>query len=178
MGKRRVFGFGLAFICCLIAAAVVVPSLVAQSGDGVVANFAPGRVKLLHTGGSLPNSQYADLGRLALPVGSWAVTAHTALLNFSGAATGVDCYLVGPNGVATVQAHTPMELSGAKGDNIAGLSLLAALTAPSGGNVDLMCKVSSRAADRKVFAQDTGIIAVSVNGANVTHTPPPALGSY
>ena len=178
MGMRRVVGLGFAVVSCLVAAAVVVPSLVAQPGDGVVANFPSGRVKLLHTGGSLPNSQYANLGRLTLPVGSWAITAHTVLLNFSGNATGVDCYLVGPSGMTTVQAHTPMELSGAKGDNIAGLTLLAALTAPSGGNLDLMCKVSNKSADHKVFAQDTGITAVAVSGATVMHTPAPALGTY
>jgi hypothetical protein len=177
MRKRR-FILGLAFTFSLVAALVVVPPLVAQSGDGVVANFTPGKVKLLHTGGSLPNSQYADLGRLTLPVGSWAVTAHTALMNASGASTGVDCYLVGPGGFSAVQSHTPAELPGAKGQNMKDLTLLAALTAPSGGSIDLMCKVSEKGADRRVFAQDTAISAVSVNGANVTHTPAPALGTY
>jgi hypothetical protein len=176
--RNRRFVLGLAFTFCLAAALVVVPPLVAQSADGVVANFTSGKVKLLHTGGSLPNSQYADLGRLTLPVGSWAVTAHTDLMNASGAPTGVDCYLVGPGGFSVVQAHTPIELPGAKGQNIKDLTLLAALTAPSGGSIDVMCKVSATTADRKVFAQDTGISAVSVSGATVTHTPAPALGTY
>ena len=178
MSNRRVLGFGLALISCLAAAAIVVPPLVAQSNDGVVANFTPGRVKVLHTGGSLPNSQYADLGRVTLPVGSWSITAHTVLLNESGGATGIDCYLVGPTGLSAVQAHGERELPGAKGSNIGELTLLTALTAPAGGNLDLMCKVSTAAADRRVFAQDTGIVAVSVNGATVGHAPAPALGSY
>src|SRR5579864_309241 len=178
MSKRRVFGFGLALTVCLAAAAVSVPPLVAQSNDGVIANFPPGRVKVLHTGGSLPNSQYADLGRITLPVGSWSITAHSVLLNYSGGATGVDCYLVGPSGLSTVQAHGETELPGAKGSNIGELTLLTALTTPAGGNLDLMCKASQKAADRKVFAQDTAIVAVSVNGASVGHTPAPALGSY
>jgi hypothetical protein len=178
LGMYRRPRFLLALVVACAGGAIAASSLGASTSDGVIANFAPGSVKLLHTGGSFPNSQYADLDRLKLPVGSWAITAHTVLLNRSGTPTGVDCYLVGPNGITAVQAHTPTELPAAKGTAIKDLTILSALTAPSGGNLDLMCKVSEKVAHMKVFAQDSAIMAVAVNGATVTHTPAPALGSY
>jgi len=171
----RTFVFVATACSCLIAAAIVTPSLVAQSSAGAIANFTPGRVKLLHTGGSQPNSQYADLGRLTLPVGSWAITAHTVLMSAAPTSTGVDCFLVVP-GAANV--YTPIEITPNKGTNIKDLSFLSVTTTPNGGHVDLLCKVSERSADRRVFAQDTGIVAVSVSGASVTHNPAPPLGGY
>lgn len=175
MSKSRAFTFAAAVGVCLATAAVVVPPLVAQSSAGAVANFTPGAVKLLHTGGTIPNSQYADLGRLRLPVGSWAITAHTVLVSKAPTTTGVDCFLVVPGPAAV---HTPMTLSNAKGQNVEDLSLLSVTTAPDGGNVDLLCKVGTPSADRRVFAQDTAIVAVEVSGATVTRNPAPPIGSY
>jgi hypothetical protein len=175
MSRSRAFTFAATVGASLATAAIVVPSLVAQPSSGAVANFTPGKVKLYHTGGSAPSSQYADLGRLTLPVGSWAITAHTVLLSQAPTTTGIDCYLTPPGAPAV---HTPMELSNAKGENIKDLSLLSVTTAPNGGKVDLLCRVSTASADRKVFAQDTGIVAVSVSGATVSYNPAPAVGTY
>lgn len=174
MGKRRTFGLVGAVAVCFSIAAVMASNLGAQAADGSVANFTPGKVKLLHTGGSQPNGSYANLGRLTLPVGSWVITAHTVLVS-SAPPTGVDCYLLA---AGTAVSHTPLEILGAKNQNIQDLSLVSVTTAPSGGPVDLLCKVSNPAASRRVIAQDTSIVAVSVAGATVTHNPAPPFGSY
>jgi hypothetical protein len=175
MHTRRQLALALATGCCLAAAVFGASSLGAQSASGALANFTPGRVKIFHTGGSQPNSQYADLGRLALPVGSWAILAHTVLWSTAPSSTGVDCFLVAANASAV---HTPMEIQPTKGDNIKDLYLNVVTTAPDGGHADLLCKVSNPAADRRVFAQDTSIMAISVSGTTLTHSPAPAPGTY
>jgi hypothetical protein len=172
MMNRRLLGLAVTLAGLATFAAIAVPRLSADAATGALANFTPGRVKLLETGGTQPNGQYADLGRLKLPVGSWVITAHTVLL--ASASTGVDCFLVAPNAIA----HTPLEISSAKNENIKDLSATVVTTAPNGGNADLLCRVASKAADRKVLAQDTSLVAVSVSGATVTNNPAPAVGTY
>lgn len=173
MIKRRVFLMGFSVAACAAAAGFSVAAFGADA-SGALANFTPGQVKLFHTGGTVPNSQYADLGRLTIPVGSFVIDAHTVLRSQAPGATGVNCYLVAPGDTG----HTSMELPSSKGDNINDLSATVVTTAPNGGNVDLLCDVSQRNADRLVFAQDTSIVAISVNGATVSHNAPPPVGSY
>jgi len=172
MKNRRMLGLAGIVAASLAAAAIVVPIVGADSATGALANFTPGKVKLLQTGGEQPNSQYADLGRLKLPVGSWVIMAHSVLV--ASASTGVDCFLVAPNAIA----HSPVEVSSAKNLNIKDVFASVATTAPNGGNADLLCRVSSKSADRRVFAQDTSLVAVAVSGTTVTSNPAPAFGTY
>jgi hypothetical protein len=172
MSKQRVFVLALAVAACVSIGWSI--SAFAADASGALANFTPGQVKLFHTGGTVPNSQYADLGRLVIPVGSFVIDAHTVIRSQAPGATGVNCYLVAPGGTA----YTPMEITPNKGENIKDLSATVVTTAPNGGDVDLLCDVSQRNADRLVFAQDTSIVAIAVNGATVSHNAPPAVGSY
>jgi hypothetical protein len=174
MPRRRLIVFLVALAAGAAIAGFSVSSLSAQSASGALANFTPGQVKLFHTGGTVPNSQYADLGRLVLPVGSFVIDAHTVLRSQAPGPTGVNCYLVAPG----TQAYTPIEITPDKGQNIKDLYASVVTTAPNGGNVDLLCDVSQRNADRAVFAQDTSIVAINVSGATVTRNPAPAVGSY
>jgi hypothetical protein len=172
MSKQRVFVLALAAAACAATGWSI--SAFGADASGALANFTPGQVKLFHTGGTVPNSQYADLGRLVIPVGSFVIDAHTVIRSQAPGPTGVNCYLVAPGDTS----HTSMEITSAKGDNIKDLSTTVITTAPNGGNVDLLCDVSQRNADRLVYAQDTSIVAISVNGATISHNPPPAVGTY
>lgn len=173
MSKRRVFLLALAVAACAAATGFSVAAFGAAA-SGALANFTPGQVKLFHTGGTVPNSQYADLGRLVIPVGSFVIDAHTAIRSQAPGPTGVNCYLVAPGATA----YTPIEIPPNSGENIKDLSATVVTTAPNGGNVDLLCDVSQKSADRLVFAQDTSIVAIAVNGDTVSHNPPPAVGTY
>lgn len=173
MRKRALIAV-LATVVVAVGAGVAASELGAQSSDGAIENLTPTTVKLLHTGGSTPNSQYADLGRLTLPVGSWSVTAETTIRS-QGPPTGVDCFLVAPNGQID---HQQIEITSTKNDNIADMAFGTVTNAPNGGSADLFCKVSNPSADRRVFADHTTLIGVSVSGVTSTRNPAPPLGTY
>ena len=170
MQKRRSLIAGFAIAGAIGGFALAGPAIVSADAPlGALANITPGLVRVLHTGGVQPNAQYADLGRLMLPVGSFVVTASTTLVS-KAATTGVECFLKGPGGTLS---HVERSLSAGKGANVSGLLTSLVLNAPSGGNVDLLCRVTNPAADRKVSAQDTKIVAINVPGVTVTNNAAP-----
>src|SRR5262245_61446059 len=172
--RKRVLIATLATVAAAVGAGVAVSALGADSATGAIENLTPSTVKLLHTGGSTPNSQYANLGRLTLPVGSWFISAHTTIRS-QAPPTGVDCFLVAPN--AQID-HQQLEITSTKNDNIAGMSFGTVTNAPNGGNAELFCKVSNSSADRRVFADHTALIGVAVSGVTMTRNPAPPLGTY
>ncbi len=194
MGKPRILLFAAAAAASITAAVLIVPSLSAQSADGALANFTPGSVKLYHTGGTVPSSGYADVGRLTIPSGAYSLTAHAVISSSASAATGVECFLVYPGTKDDPYALPPnlmnvppntqnvassMTIGSASGDNsMKDLSLAAVTTTATGGNVDLLCRVLNPSADREVWARDISIVAVSVAGTTVTNNEPPATGTY
>ncbi len=194
MRKRRILLFAAATAASLTAAALIVPSLGAQSADGALANFTPGAIKLFHTGGTVASSGYSDIGRLTIPAGAYSLTGHAVISSRASAATGVDCFLVYPGTkddpyalppnllnlpADTQSVQSSMTLGPANGDNnTENLSLAAVTTSASGGNVDLMCRVANPSTDRAVWAQDVSIVATSVAGTTVTNNEPPAPGTY
>jgi len=194
MRKPRILLFAAAAAASITAAVLVVPALSAQSADGALANFTPGSVKLYHTGGTVPSSGYADIDRLTIPSGAYSLTGHAVISSNASVATGVGCFLVYPGTQDDPYALPPnlidvppgtqstassMTLGAANGDNSTkDLSLAAVTTTATGGNVDLLCRVTNPSADREVWAHDTSIVAVSVAGTTVTDNEPPAPGTY
>lgn len=172
--RTKVLAVALVGAAAAAGAALSASALRAQSSEGAIENAVPGIVKLLHTGGSLPNGQYADLGRLTLPAGSWAVSAHTTIRS-QGPGTGVDCFLDAPN---VPMDHQQLEITNTKNENIKQMVFGLVTNAPNGGNVDLFCKVSNAAADRHVFGEHTALIAINVNGTTFSRNDAPALGTY
>jgi len=194
MGKPRIVVVTVFAAAALTALALIVPSLDAQSADGALANFTPGLVKIHHTGGTVPSSGYTDLGRLAVPAGSFALTGHAVIYSDASAATDVDCFLVYP-GTPDGPAVAPTNLSsatpqtqyvgsslrlgsGSSDDSMQDLSLNAVTTSTSGGNVDLLCRATDPAAGDLVWARDVSVAGISVAGTTVTDNEPPAPGTY
>ena len=194
MGKRRILLFAAVTAAALTAAAFLVPSLGAQSADGALANFTPGSVKLYHTGGTVPSSGYSDIDRLTIPAGAYSITGHAVIASHSSLATGVDCFLIYPGTqddpyalmpnlltvpVNTQNVESSLALGPSGSDNgTEAVSLAAVTTTASGGNVDLMCRVTNPSADRDVWARDISVVATSVAGTTVTNNDPPAPGTY
>ena len=160
---------------CIAVASLVTASVVgADSSDGAVSNQTPGATKLYYTGTTNPNTHWGLLGRLTLPVGSWAIVAKTNLFA-SGPATSAECWLMAPNarpdlGV-TALAVSP------KSNAIRNLSFSTVSNAPNGGHADLWCKLLNQASTKTVFARGTTITAVSVTGVTQTANAAPPLGS-
>ncbi|HVC88714.1 MAG TPA: hypothetical protein VNC40_14985 [Gaiellaceae bacterium] len=168
MNRRYVF---LATLVTFVAvAAVGAVSIGATSGSGAIANITPGNVKILAWHSTAPNpANWAHLGQLSLPVGSWLVTAHFDVYSQASIPTAVDCFLTAPNAIS---GHDTIELGDAKGINGSSMSLLALTNAPNGGSADVYCRLTDTAADRKVFARSVIVAATSVDGVTVTRAAP------
>jgi len=136
---------------------------------------SPTKVKIVHTGGTVPNTSYSVIGRLALPAGSYAITAKADVYSIAGTATGVECYLMGGNALADFD-NGSFSTAG-KGANEHTLSFALATTLASAGNVDLRCRATTIGGDRKVFGRDVRIMAITVNSVSSTETGAPSLGA-
>lgn len=155
----------VSILAALCTAVVVASAVGADTGTGALANFTANKVKLHQTGATIPNSSWTLVGRLQLPVGSWVIDGRLNVYSVAGTATPVDCYLMAPN---ATPGHAEIELGATKGTNGQSMGVLTATNAPNGGNADLLCRVSNKAADRAVFAQGIAIVATSVSGVTVT----------
>jgi len=166
--KRRSLVAG-AVVAAVAAAVFATAAVSADSPTAVIANFTPATVKIKETGGTVPSSGYTPMGRVTLPVGSWVIDASMQVYSVASRPTTVDCWLMTPD---TQPGHTAIALGNTKGTNRASMAIVNVTTTPTGGNVDLICRVTDPAASRAVFAQGVKIIATQVNGATVTRVQP------
>jgi len=168
MTRKRMSLVGATVVAC-IGAAVFAAASFGDSPTAVIANFTPATVKIKETGGTVPSPGYTPMGRVTLPVGSWVIDSTMQVYSVASRPTTVDCWLMTPD---TQPGHTAIALGNAKGTNRASLSIVNVTTTPTGGSVDLICRVTDPAASRAVFAQGVKIIATQVNGATVTRVQP------
>ncbi len=166
--RRKWTGFGLVVFIVVVSAFATASIVGAASGTGAIGNITPAGVKVLYTGGTVPGPGYSIIGRLTLPVGSWAIFGKTELISH-GPQTGVECYLSAPG----TQDFNGAEMGGgAKVDALRTLAFTSVSNAPNGGYADLSCRVNTPAADRTVTENGTSITAVSVTGVTATSNFP------
>jgi hypothetical protein len=194
MRTPRSLVFAAAAAAAVTTAALIVPSLSAQTPENALANFTPTVIKLYHTGGTVPSVGYADVDRLAIPAGSYALTAHMTIEPAGATApTQVDCFLVYPGTRDYPSALTPnlrdvtpttqsvkteVGVNPSSRNGNRDLTITALTTTATGGNVDLLCRVTNPSDDRGLDAGHASIVAVPVSGTTVTSNLPPAEGSY
>jgi hypothetical protein len=149
------------------AAAILVANSFGAGGNGAVANFTPGSVKIQHSSNTAPAPAWSTVGTVTLPVGSWVVSAHTVVTLASTAPTGTDveCYLVAPN---SQLGYTATGLFPSKASNLRELSAQTVSDAPNGGTASLVCRVNSREDNKLAFAKQTSLIATSVEGTSTS----------
>ena len=175
MHSRHKWIGALVLAATVAAVALVTASIVsADTSTGAISNLSPAKLKIVHTGGAVPNTSDSVIGRLTLPVGSWAIFADTSLYALGSPATDVQCWLTAPNASPGFDETTMSGQSAV--DSVRSLSLSTVTNAPDGGNVDLRCRVTNGAADRLIRERTTRITAISVPGVTSTENPPPALG--